>query len=258
MSDATDSWRIRIANQNDWDRISQIDKQIASEDGIGGYITDIGKSYLDIGKTYVFEENEIIGFQNARYVPDGSVYLSGLRVSSPFRKKKVATRLIGYALEEARNKGKTIARTYAEPSNLSSLSLLKKLGFSKTGRMNFYHGSVGLNGYEEVFEWPDSLIDIGHLPSFPYSGIPATLFRKDASLISVCNSNAWDKEATYTILSSGKYKFDPGKSFIAISSDIESDNTECLTPVKNFEVAYVMELSLGRAAGKESPNGRLL
>lgn len=242
----TNTWSIRVADHTDWDQISQLEKNISDEEGIGGYITDIGSAYLDLGTTYVAEDNGIAGFQNVRDVQDGSIYLSGLRVSKPYRRKGVATTLIKYILNEAADKGKIIARTYVETTNLSSLSLMKNLGFVKSGKMNFFFGSVDLTGFEAASSWPDTLVDIGHLPSFPYSGIPATLLRKDKRLVSVCHSNKWEKEPTYTVLSSGKYKFNAGKSFISISSSIRVNSQDNLTPVRGFESAYLLEFPLNK------------
>ncbi len=247
MPSSTVKWNFRTASYDDWDQISQIVGKIATEEGFGGYINDVGRPYLDIGKTYIIGGSEIVGFQNVRDAPDGSIYLSGLRVSKSFRKQGVATRLINHVLKEAKKSGKHTARTYIEPSNNASLSLMKKLGFSISGKMNFFFGSVDLTGFEKGSEWPDSLVDIGHLPSFPCRGIPADLLMKGDSLISICNSNVWDKEPTYTVLSGGNFNFTIGNSFITVPSSIKMNQLDILTKIRGFESAYVLERPLKKA-----------
>lgn len=237
-------WDIRIARQNDWDQVSKISAAIAEEGLVADYITDIGPKYLSLGKTLVIEEDEIIGFHNVQDVPDGSIYLSGMRVAREHRKKGIAMTLLQFALEQAAKDGKKKARAFVEPSNIASRSLLSKTGFSIKRTVHLYFGSLSTDGFTEESEWPDSTLDIGHVPSEYYDGIPAKIFRKGKCLIAVADVNSWDGLPSYTIFNEKGCVYAPGNSFVVSNAELSEGSVHPLRKVEGFESAYLMEKDL--------------
>lgn len=237
-------WKVRDATRDDWEQISAISMEVAKEGFVGDYINDIGPKYTEIGRTILVEDREVIGYLNIQFVPDASIYLSGLRVKSSRRNKDVATEFINHAVRLGRSDGRTLARAYVEPENIPSRSLFTKAGFRIAGKMNLYFGSVDTDGFSEVKEWPDSIVDIGHVPSRYFDGVPATLLRKGACLLAVCNSNLWDDEATFTIINQEDCTFTPGNAFIVSRVEIQLQNGPGLRIANGFETAYLFEKDL--------------
>lgn len=237
-------WRIRVAEMGDWSAISRISTTIAEEGLVGDYITDIGPKYLGIGKTLVIEEDEIMGYHNIQDVPDGSIYLSGLRVAKEFRKMGIATELTLSALKEAASEGKKKARAYVEPGNTASISLLSKAGFIKRKLVYLYFGTVKTDGFSEEISWPDSTLDVGHVPSDYYDGIPAKLLRKGQCSIAVSEKNMWDNLPSFTIFNPEGCGYSPGDSFVISNEELAEESFQPLRRVQGFESAYLMEKEL--------------
>lgn len=239
------NWKIRAANPGDWDQISSISTEIAEEGLIGNYISDIGPKYLTVGKTHVVEDEKIVAFHNVQDVADGSIYLSGLRVSGKYRKRGIALFLLQSALEKAIDDGKNCARAFVEPANKASVSLFTKLGFCIKEQVYLYFGSMDISNFSAIDNWPDTTVDIGHVPSTYYHGIPVKLRKKGKCFVGFSGANPWDEDPSFTIFNPNGCEFISGNSFIVSKMKINLDSNAALRTVKGFETAYLMEKELG-------------
>ncbi len=240
----TGNWKIRIAEPDDWDEISRISTEIAEEGLVGNYIGDIGPRYLTMGRTLVAEDKGIVAFHNVQEVPDGSIYLSGLRVSRDFRKLGIGMLLVQSALKDGARSGKKKARAYVEPENKASLSLFTKAGFHVRKQMFLYFGSIKTEGFLGENKWEDKIVDIGHVPSEYFNGIPARLLRNGQCLIAEAEKNHWDGKPSFTIYNSDGCIYSPGDSFIVSSDNITPQKMGPLRKIDKFETAYLLEIDL--------------
>ncbi len=236
--------KFRPAKISDWKDISRISSEVSKEGVVGDYINDIGKTYMEIGQIYVAETDRMVGFQHVQDVPDGSIYLSGLRVLKEYRRRGIATGIIKYVIRQWLKSGKKYARTLVEDENTPSLALMSGLGFMKTTQFSLYYGSIDTTGFEKISDWPEGYIDIGHVPCRVFPGIDATLYRKGTCLISRSNSNKWGNEPTYTVINHEGCAFQKGKSFVVSHSNIPQEAMGGLVQIPKFEHANLLELSI--------------
>ncbi len=237
-------WTIRPANSDDWEQIARISTSIADEGLVGNYINEIGPKYLNVGRTFVVEGTNIVAFHNIQDVPDGSIYLSGLRVLREYRKKGIAMALIQSAMKQATLNGKKMARAFVEPENKASMALFSKAGFAIKEQLYLYFGSVNIDGFEEESEWPDSILDIGHLPAAYFKGIPARLLRKEGCLIAISERNRWDNLPSFTLLNPKGCPYVYGESFMVSREELDQESMEPLRRIRGFETANLMEALL--------------
>lgn len=238
-------FRIRTARQDDWDKISQISGEVSHEGLVADYITNIGPKYLRIGITYVIDSVDgIVGYHNIQEVPDGSVYLSGMRISGQYRKIGLASWLINETLETYVRKGKRKARAYIEPDNIASRFLFEKSGFIKKVKVHLYFGSMETERFNVENEWRDNIVDIGHLPSMYFPNIPARILRYGECRVSRSDPGAWDGLPTFTVLNQDGCKFVKGSSFIVSLSEIDQGNHTEVEPVEGFQSAFLYEKNL--------------
>lgn len=240
--DSEQRWKIRPAKREDWGSLSRISREISLETDISDYINEIGSRYLETGKTYLLESEEIIGFQKVQELPDDSLYLSGLRIKKKYRRKGAATKLIQYVLDEGAARGKMLARSLVEPGNTGSLSLVSNFGFKRLDLINFFTGTVDLTDFQDEVNWPKFPIDLGYMWVRPYPGIPSRLLRRGTTLISISQPNEWAEFPTFTILSKGRVKFERGKSLVNVPESLAISDTTNLEPFQGFERAFLLEL----------------
>lgn len=245
-------YNIRNARPNDWDQISRISEEISVEGLVGDYISRIGQKYLTRGQTYVIEQgDEVVGYHNIQDVPDGSVYLSGLRIAKQHRKKGLALWLIQETLSPFISSGKRVARAYIEPENYASRSLFERAGFSKSHKMHLYFGSLETGDFLPEENWPDSVIDIGHVPSRRFQGIPAKILRKGKCIVSRSEPGVWDGLPSFTVLNPESCRFEAGPSFIVSLEKLGSEQSRGLEVIDGFNSAFLYEKDL---SGTELPS----
>ncbi len=240
-----DNYKIRKANPDDWDEISRISAEVSEEGLISDYISGIGKKYLTIGETFLIETGgKVVGYHNVQDVPDGSIYLSGLRISKPHRKKGLAIWLIRQTISSCIAMGKSVARAYIEPENLASRGLFEKAGFIKSRLVHLYFGSIDTGEFSPVEEWPDSIVDIGHLPSRYFQQIPAKILKKEGCVICRSEPGVWDGLPSFTVLNPNGCRFVEGSSFIVSMEAIDVAEHGKLRIVEGFRSAYLYEKDL--------------
>lgn len=237
-------WSIRSARRSDWPDVSSISAEVSREGVIGDYINDIGEKYMDLGNVYVAETDHIIGFQHIQDVPDGSIYLSGLRILKEYRRRGIAGGMIETVNREWAERGKKYARALVEVDNAPSLALMSELGFRRVADLNLYHGTVDLSNAVRVDQWPDAYIDLGHVPSRAYPGVGAALFRQGGCLVARSDPGKWDGMPSFSILEHEECRFMEGDSFITSRSPIPEGMLAGLKPINRFERACIMELDL--------------
>ena len=228
---------VRKATAEDWGAISRISSIAMYDD----YINEIGPSYLKTGDTYVLEKGNVLGFLKIQYMPDGFLYLSGLRVDPAARRQGVGEALTRYAISQGSDSGKNGARVLIQPENNASLSLSVKLGFSSIEFFHFFRGEIDLSGFSESKNWPLRIIDLGFEYSLPAGDFPAVLMKKGDLQISVSQiGTPWNNRA-FTILGNGQLPFRNGKSFISMPQDYFSGTPPDLEPLAGFESAVLLE-----------------
>lgn len=238
-------FRIRAAKLDDWDRISQISGEVSSEGLVGDYISNIGQKYLGIGTTFIIEhEKMVVGYHNVQEVPDNSIYLSGMRISKHYRKRGLALWLIDETVHAYIKQGKSRARAYIEPVNTASRLLFEKAGFRKKMKVHLYFGSMETENFTQENEWPDTVVDIGHVPSKYFPEIPARILKIGECTIVRSDPGPWDGLPSFTVLNHKGCKFVKGSSFIVSMVEIDLEKHPELESVEGFKSAYLYEKEL--------------
>ncbi len=228
---------IRKATEKDWAAISRISSIAMYDD----YINEIGPGYLKIGDTFVLEKGNLLGFLKIQYMPDGFLYVSGLRVDPTARRQGIGENLTRYAISLAFDSGKKGARVLIHPENHASLSLSRKLGFYPIESFHFFLGEIDFSGFSESKSWPMRIIDLGFEYSLPTENFPATLMQKGSLRISVSKMDPIWNNRTLTILGNGQISFRNGKSLISFPEDYFTGTPPDLEPLSGFESAVLLE-----------------
>ncbi len=245
MTTPAGDFSIRAAKPDDWDRISRISGEISREGSVGDYISNIGPKYLGIGTTFVIETREsVVGYHNIQGVPDGSIYLSGMRISKQHRKKGLASWLINETIQPYVKQGKRSARAYVDPGNTASMFLFEKAGFRKKMKVHLYFGSMETEGFTQENDWPDTVVDIGHVPSMYFPNIPARVLRNGECTVCRSDPGVWDGLPSFTVLNQEGCKFITGSSFIVSMVEIDQGKHPELESVEGFQSAYLYEKDL--------------
>lgn len=134
---------IRKASHDDWPAISDISRRSGYED----YINRVGISYIDEGDVLVYEEDRIKGFAKIEYLPDNSVWFSGLRVDPNYWRSGIGQKLTEGSLGTAADRKCTAARLLVYEDNAKSLSLVEKMGFHLVEKYNFIYGIPDTEGF---------------------------------------------------------------------------------------------------------------
>ncbi len=138
--------RSRLAHHSDWEDISRISR----ESGYMDYIGRIGPSYLDWGTVIVSEDEGMNGFLKVEFLPDGSGWLSGIRVDYRHRREGIATFLTREAVKYAADSGVSTLRMLIHEENVPSLKLAESCGFRRFMEFLFYEGAVDKSQFKET------------------------------------------------------------------------------------------------------------
>lgn len=168
---------IILAGQKNWDEISEI----SSRSGYMNYINRLGPSYLDEGWVLLsYVEGRAAGFMKVEEMEDKSVWFSGVRVLPEFRRMHIGSSLTERACEFARENGFRSARLLIHEDNLSSIAMVKKIGFTMISEMAFLKGLLtdGMQEEKSLKVIPN-LINLGWKFAVPSDSIleKATYFR---------------------------------------------------------------------------------
>ena len=148
---------IRIAKENDWPEISRISREAGYED----YINRVGKRYLDDGLVIICNSDVTCGFLKIELLPDGSSWLSGIRVDPQHRKIGVAASLTNSALLYSSMAGCSIVRMLIQYENTASINLARKGGFKERSHLYFYDGVLDGTSMTRSVDRNDELVNIG-------------------------------------------------------------------------------------------------
>ena len=159
---------IRQANENDFDQIWPIFREIAAAGDTYAYPTDISEEdaknvWLRLPReTYVFEEaGEILGtyyLKTNQAGPGEHVCNCGYMVSSAARGRGLATAMCEHSQRVARELGyKAMQFNFVAASNEGAVRLWNKLGFETVGRLPkaFNHPSRGYVDALVMYKWLD-------------------------------------------------------------------------------------------------------
>ncbi len=231
---------IREAFQPDWPEISRVSR----ESGYVDYINEIGPTYINWGKTLVCADSRIDGFLKMEFLPDRSIYLSGLRVSPEARRKGVGIALTEYALQEARSGKMKVARLLIEPGNVPSLALAKKIGFNEIRAYHFFVGNIDVSNLKPAPSG-DDVINAGW--TFYRAGGPdSEYYSGDVIRVALFKSGeAWNHGQPYfTVLSGEELVINEGNGLVSVPDELLNMLTG--EPKKNpgFEKALLLEKSL--------------
>lgn len=83
-------------------------------------------------------EEEVIGYIGA-WVVLNEVHITTLAVTRQYRRRGVASRLIGVLVEMAAPRGACLLTLEVRPSNTAAINFYKKLGFEVLGRRRHYY-----------------------------------------------------------------------------------------------------------------------
>ena len=150
-------FNVRRAVEKDWPDISRISREAGYED----YINRIGKNYLDEGVVIICESDETCGFLKIELLPDGSSWLSGIRVDPQHRRIGVADTLTRSALLYSSMAGCSSVRMLIQHENTASIGLARKCGFEEKSHLYFYDGKLDGTGMTGTADRSDELVNIG-------------------------------------------------------------------------------------------------
>ena len=148
---------IRRVTENDWPEISRISREAGYED----YINRVGKRYLDDGLVIICNSDVTCGFLKIELLPDGSSWLSGIRVDPQHRKIGVAASLTNSALLYSSMAGCSIVRMLIQYENTASINLARKGGFKERSHLYFYDGVLDGTSMTRSVDRNDELVNIG-------------------------------------------------------------------------------------------------
>jgi GNAT superfamily N-acetyltransferase len=149
--------KIRLASHSDWKDISRISKASGYDD----YINEIGPSYMNDGTILVCYIDVLCGFLKIEMLPDGSAWLSGIRVDPEHWRMGIGESLTNAALLFAISRGSGYARMLINSENHRSVSLALKSGFIQASRFLFFEGRPDMSGMLESDRRFDALVNIG-------------------------------------------------------------------------------------------------
>lgn len=138
---------IRPAQPDDWPTISHISRRSGYHD----YINSMGPSFLSDGNVIVFQSGQrVSGFIKINQLPDGSAWLSGLRVDRDYWRLSIGSSLTEAALRMAEEMGLKYVRMIIQNNNQKSWGLATKLGFRPVDEFVFFNGSPVTAGAENI------------------------------------------------------------------------------------------------------------
>ncbi len=159
---------IRQANENDFDQIWPIFREIAAAGDTYAYPTDISEDEaMDVWlrlprETYVFEEaGQILGtyyLKTNQAGPGNHVCNCGYMVSSSARGRGLATAMCEHSQTIARGLGyRAMQFNFVAASNEGAVRLWSKLGFDTVGRLPkaFKHPALGYVDALVMYKWLD-------------------------------------------------------------------------------------------------------
>ncbi len=134
---------IRKALESDWNIISEISKLSGYDD----YINRHGRNYMDSGIIYVNDDDCVNAFIKAEFMPDNSLWFSGLRVHPDYRNQNIATSLLLFLKKFATDSGYSHLGCLVETTNTKSVNLMKKNHMDIIETYNFYNSGIDVSGY---------------------------------------------------------------------------------------------------------------
>lgn len=115
--------RMRLATPEDVDSL----RRMLIEDDSNDYVPDILDRWIEERSTYVaVDDNEIVGMAHKQLVPDGSLYLGGLRVRSSARRTGVGRIIADFMVRQPES---NIYRLIVDEENEASIALSIKTGY---------------------------------------------------------------------------------------------------------------------------------
>lgn len=227
--------RIRKAIPEDWPRISEISR-IA---GYNDYINNIGEVYLKSGLVLVAEDEMILGFSKADFLPDNSTWLGGLRVDPDFRRKGIARKLTASLMEESRKAGYDKSRLLIEDGNFKSISLAEKVGFTRIRTYSYFKGGIETDGYEEYSEDLQDYLNLGW--EYAFSGSFETneygkFYRKGKNRFFRSTSNGFCQ-----VLSASTRLSGTDEGITCAESDSNLEKFISLEPLEDFKSGHLYE-----------------
>lgn len=229
---------IRRATSDDWPSISNISRRSGYED----YINRVGNAYLDHGEVLVYDEGRIKGFAKVEYLPDGSVWFSGLRVDPEYWRSGIGLKITEASLEMAKKRDCPYARLLVYDDNMRSLNLVEKIGFNQVEKYTFLHGLPDLSTFlQEDSAIENGMINIGwkFVDASKVPSIKGTRYSRDKWEILETN------DTTFEILRTGNSRiYLDGEGFTCAKNSITLEN--CVENYKDLEVSsgYVLEKRL--------------
>ncbi|MCL4451481.1 MAG: GNAT family N-acetyltransferase [Candidatus Thermoplasmatota archaeon] len=149
--------KIRLAVEADWQHISRISKA----SGYMDYINNMGRAYMSEGTILVCEIDMPCGFLKIEMLPDGSAWLSGIRVGPEHWRQGIGDSMTNAALVFAISRGASFARMLIHNENQRSVSLALKNGFVKKSVFHFYEGRPDITEMVESAKRYDTLVNVG-------------------------------------------------------------------------------------------------
>lgn len=158
--------RMRLATADDVDSL----RQMLIEDDSNDYVPDILDQWIEERNTYVaVDDDQILGMAHKRLVPDGSLYLGGLRVRRSARRSGVGRLIADFMVRQPES---NTYRLIVDEANEASIGLSIKTGYrerlsatiwmSKTGAREMHlselEGNAVRPGTGSYFGGPGELI----------------------------------------------------------------------------------------------------
>lgn len=228
----------RIAEVSDWPVISEI----SAGSGYDDYINSIGPAYMEDGVIVLSDSERVEGFAKVNFQPDGSAWLSGLRVRPEARRFGIGASLTDYLIDLSLKHGCNEVRMLIEDGNFKSVNLALKKGFSPVSSFRFFDGVPDMSSWTQASGDLPIVVNEGWgfvTLSAKYSGTGKFLER-DGNL-----AYLWSKNTTIAHLIKTNGHIDlAGKGITCIPANDAMGISGKLIPLEGFEAATMYRKSL--------------
>lgn len=129
---------MRLATYSDVEEL----RQMLIEDDSNDYIPDILDRWVEENSTYVaVDDDEILGMAHKQLVPDGSLYLGGLRVRRTARRTGVGKMIADFMIRQPES---NTYRLIVDEENEASIALSLKTGYKERLSATIWMSKTGV------------------------------------------------------------------------------------------------------------------
>ncbi len=130
---------IRIARKEELHKLAPILEELEPDD----YLPNVIQEWIERESVFIaFVHEAAAGMSHFEHLPDGSIWLSGLRVGKSWRRTGIGGALTRFATTMP---GETVFRLMISDINIASISVTEKAGFRRRSSVSLWQAENGAN-----------------------------------------------------------------------------------------------------------------